>query len=41
MNHYPKNGQKGDPEFSTRQVSNPSIQDLFNVTPPPSGLYQT
>ena len=29
MNHYRRNGEEGDPEFSTRQVSNPSIQDLF------------
>ena len=29
MNHYPRNGWEGEPEFSTTQVSNPSIQDLF------------
>ena len=29
MNDYPRNGYKGDPEFSSREVSNPSIQDLY------------
>ena len=29
MNHCPRNGLEGDPEFSTRRVSNPSLQDLF------------
>ena len=27
MSHCPRNGR--DPEFSTRQVSNPSIKDLL------------
>ena len=29
MNRYLRNGEKGDPEFSTELVSNPIIQNLF------------
>ena len=29
MNHYPRNGQEGDLEFSTRKVSKPSIPNVF------------
>ena len=29
MNHYLRNRQEGDPEFSARYVYNAGIQDLF------------
>ena len=29
MNHYPRNGWEGDPEFSARYVYNPGTQDSF------------